>query len=142
MPTEKPYNTTSTGAMRESIGTKLPVNLVPYELIIAAALGLEYGKDKYAARNFEKGLSYTDHIESIKRHAFALEAREELDEDSGLPHYVLLASSAAMLCHNIIQGVVIDDRPVPKQGSTISDLAIWARGVQELAKEYRNAPPR
>ena len=142
MPTEKRYNTSISGAMRESIGTKLPVNLVPYELILAAALGLEYGKDKYDARNFETGLSYTDHIESIKRHAFALEAREEIDEDSGLPHYVLLASSAAMLCHNIIQGVVIDDRPIAKEGRTISDLAVWARGVQEQAKEHRDAPPR
>jgi len=109
------YGETETGAQRESIGTKIDTDLVPYELIVAAAVGLGLGEYKYAARNFEKGLSYRSLINSLERHAKALKDGEEFDKDTGIPHYMLIASSAAMLIHNVMQGVVIDDRAPPKQ---------------------------
>ena len=39
-PAEKNYGTSPTGAMRESIGTKISTHLVPYELTLAAAVGI------------------------------------------------------------------------------------------------------
>lgn len=108
------HATTESGAMRASIGTKIDTDLVPYELIVAAAVGLGLGEFKYAARNFEKGLSYRSLINSIERHCKALKDGEELDNDTGIPHYMLIASSTAMLVHNIMQEVVIDDRAPPK----------------------------
>lgn len=117
------YSSRETGAMRESIGTKTSTRLVPYELTIAAAIGLNYGEQKYGARNFEKGLAYSDLLGSIERHTEALKAGEFVDEDSGVCHFHLLASSVAMLCHNIMQGVVIDDRPPQKIGRPISELS-------------------
>lgn len=127
------YNTTDTGAMRESIGTKIDTDLVPFELIVAAAVGLGLGEQKYKARNFEKGLSYRSLINSLERHCKALKDGEELDTDTGIPHNMLIASSTAMLVHNIMQGVIIDDRaPAKKANLDIAELA--KLGQAELTK--------
>lgn len=114
---EKSYGTTVTGAARESIGTKIGTHLVPYEYVLAAAVGLEYGKEKYVARNFEKGLSETALLGSIERHLQAIKDGEDIDGPSGLPHYCLLASSVAMYVNNLVQGTIIHDLPPPKNAN-------------------------
>lgn len=127
------YGTTETGAQRQSIGTKIDTDLVPFELIVAAAVGLGLGEHKYAARNFEKGLSYRSLINSLERHCKALKDGEEIDADTGIPHYMLIASSTAMLVHNVMQDVVIDDRATPKTPKlSVSELA--ELGQTELDK--------
>lgn len=128
---------TASGAMRDGIGTKINTNLVPYELTVMAALSLNYGADKYEPRNFEKGLSYTSCLESIKRHAVAMECGEDIDEDSALPHLAMLAASVAMMCHNYLQGVLIDDRPIPKLGKDVAEITQIARKIEEEAKSLR-----
>lgn len=109
----------STGAMRESIGTKIETALVPYELICAAAVGLNYGEEKYGARNFEKGLSEKDLLGSIDRHTRAIMSGEKIDNPSGLPHYVLLSSSIAMYVALEMRETVIRDLP-PKKISPVN----------------------
>ena len=131
------YGETKTGAQRESIGTKIDTDLVPFELIVAAAVGLGLGEHKYAARNFEKGLSYRSLINSIERHCKALKDGEELDKDTGIPHYMLIASSTAMMVHNVMQGAVIDDRAPPKTPTYgVDDLAKIAQA--ELSKAIKH----
>lgn len=129
----KEFGRSETGAMRESIGTKIRTHLVPYELTVAAALGLNHGEKKYDARNFEKGLSMLDLTGSVERHNKAIMDGEYIDADSGLPHFALLASSVAMLCHNVLQGSVVDDRPVPKTGLNIGQLAKAAKNIEAAA---------
>lgn len=131
------YETSLNGAMRESIGTKIRTHLVPYELTVAAAVGLNYGESKYAARNFEKGLSMLDLLGSIERHTKAMMDGEDIDDDSMLPHYVLLASSVAMLCHNIMQACYVEDRPVAKLGVSVSMVAKAAAHMQNSAARLR-----
>ncbi|CBW47019.1 structural protein [Roseovarius sp. 217 phage 1] len=127
------FGTTETGAQRQSIGTKIDTDLVPFELTVAAAVGLGLGEHKYAARNFEKGLSYRSLINSLERHCKALKDGEEFDKDTGIPHYMLIASSTAMLVHNVMQGKVIDDRAPPKEFTLdIGELA--ELGQKELTK--------
>lgn len=128
------YNATETGAMRQSIGTKINTDLVPYELVVCAAVGLGLGEHKYSARNFEKGLSYKSLLGSVERHQKALLDGEELDKDTQIPHYMLLASSVAMLCHNIMQQVVVDDRPGRKEClHSIAELAEMGQAHLDLA---------
>lgn len=124
-----PYASRPTGAKRESIGTKISTLLVPYELTVAAAVGLNYGEVKYGARNYEKGLSFSDLLMSIERHNKSIMDGEVIDVESGIPHYCLLASSIAMLCHNIMQGRVIDDRPQPKEGDNPGILAKMGQAI-------------
>jgi hypothetical protein len=136
----KKHNTTETGAMRQSIGTKIDTDLVPYELEVAAAVGLGLGEHKYAARNFEKGLSYKSLINSIERHCKALKDGEECDSDTGIPHYMLIASSTAMLTHNIMQGTIIDDRAIPKDPKySVAELAeIGQNHLNDAIEFFKN----
>lgn len=93
--------TASTGAKRDSIGNKVSTTLVPYEAIMAMAVGLNYGEKKYGAHNYLKGLPMDDLLNSIERHTRALMAGDLADLESGLPHWCLLASSVAMLVATI-----------------------------------------
>lgn len=128
------WATTETGAIRQSIGTKIDTDLVPFEMIVAAAVGLGLGEHKYAARNFEKGLSYRSLLNSLERHAKALKDGEERDQDTGIPHYMLIASCTAMLCHNVMQNIVIDDRAITKNPDFLNIGTLAELGQDELKK--------
>ena len=124
--TPGPHPARETGAMRESIGTKIDTTLVPFDFICAVAAGLNYGAKKYGARNWEKGLNLSDLLNSVDRHNRAIMNGEQMDHSSGLPHMVLLASSAAMLVSSMIRGIAVDDRA---EGSNF-DVEDGARRLQ------------
>lgn len=122
----------STGAVRESIGTKIKTHLVPYELIVAAAVGLNYGEYKYAARNFEQGMSESNCLASIDRHLKALMDNEGVDADTQLPHWVLLSSSVAMYVALKMRGTIIEDLPGPALRPEGTDIASTSQKAQKL----------
>jgi hypothetical protein len=119
-----PYAASPNGALHESIGTKIDTTLVPYELVLQAAIGLNYGAGKYTARNFEADFTLAQLCGSIERHNKALMDGEILDADSGHLHVSLLASSVAMLCHNWMQGRIIPSDIPAKDGLSIALLSI------------------
>lgn len=130
-----------TGARRESIGTKIDTSLVPYEIVTAVAVGLNYGAEKYEPRNFEKGLSYQQLLMSVERHTRAIMNREEIDVDSGLPHEILLSSSIAMLVACWARGNIVDDRPPEPLGdkSDITHTSLFFKALEEEGKKNREA---
>lgn len=72
---------------------------------------LQFGATKYAAYNWEKGLSFIETISSGLRHAVA---DGELDADSGLPHLDHLRCNLIFVAHfdaNLHDYLAFDDRP-------------------------------
>jgi hypothetical protein len=132
---EKKFNSAPTGALREGIGTKIDTTLVPHELIVLAAVGLNYGAEKYAPRNFEKGFRLSDLSNSIDRHNRAMMAGETTDPDSGLPHVALLTSSVAMLAFCYMQDRLELDTPprdaLVRSTEEVSKLAQQMLDVRE-----------
>lgn len=124
-----------TGAQRASINSKIDTSLVPFELIAMAAVGLNYGAEKYTPHNFEKGLHMSDLLNSIDRHNRALMAGEWTDVDSNLPHIALLASSIAMLCHNVVSGAVVNDITPRLDNHTVASISTYARN---MLQEHNN----
>ncbi len=118
-----------TGAQRASINSKIDTSLVPFELIAMAAVGLNYGAEKYTPHNFEKGLHMSDLLNSIDRHNRALMAGECYDEDSNLPHLALLASSVAMLCHNVLSGAVVNDITPRLDNHSVAGISTSAQNM-------------
>ncbi len=60
----------------------------------------EYGKKKYAAWNWAKGMAWSIPVACALRHADAMWYRgEELDPESGLPHLGHLMCNLIMLLH-------------------------------------------
>lgn len=57
----------------------------------------EYGKKKYAAWNWRKGMNWSIPIACIGRHALAIFRGEENDPESGLPHIGHIQCNIVML---------------------------------------------
>lgn len=123
-----PYATSESGAMREAISEKIDTTLVPYELVLMAAVAFNYGAEKYTARNFEQGFTVAQLCGSIERHNKALMDGEFLDQESGIPHLALLAASVGMYCHNYMQGRLVHEARFPaKFGVSIDSLSRFAQ---------------
>lgn len=95
---------------------------------------LTKGAQKYAERNWEKGMAWSNVISSLKRHLAAIEAGEDFDKESGELHASHLACNAHFLTayYKIFpQG---DDRPhrylnPPKIGLDIDEVICdWLGG--------------
>lgn len=65
---------------------KLPVHIVPAEFNLILAAILEYGANKYAPHNFEKGMDPDDLLRGAESHLMAMKAGTLYDPESGLPH--------------------------------------------------------
>lgn len=63
-------------------------NLLPLEVFEPVVKVLEFGANKYAAWNFAEGdgLSWTEVLDSMKRHIMAWERGEDADPESGESH--------------------------------------------------------
>ena len=138
---QQEYQARETGAMRESINTKINTSLVPYDFICAVAVGLNYGAaGKYPARNWERGLNLSDLLNSVDRHTRALMAGEHVDNSSQLPHHTLLASSAAMLVASLMRGIALYDLPAPLAGSTVEEMSKMAQCMLEQCSRHAPEP--
>lgn len=62
------------------------MDLIPPEALFGYAAVLTFGAEKYADRNWEKGMAWGRVFGAAMRHLWAWWRGEELDEESGLPH--------------------------------------------------------
>lgn len=70
-----------------------------------------YGKKKYAAWNWAKGMDWSIPIACAARHLMAMWAGQELDPESGLPHRGHVFCNAVMLLHYVRTYAEGDDLP-------------------------------
>lgn len=86
-------------------------SLIPLVTLEDEARVWEYGKKKYAAWNWAKGMAWSIPFACIQRHLSAWQRGEELDPESGLPHLAHISCNVRMLtlyAKNFPEG---DDRP-------------------------------
>lgn len=72
---------------------------------------LTMGANKYASRNWEQGMVWSNVISSLKRHIAAIEAGEDFDKESGLLHAAHVACNAHFLTAYYKIYPQGDDRP-------------------------------
>jgi uncharacterized HAD superfamily protein len=102
--------------MAEGTGLRYDQGKLRYDLVNADAHKgmveiLTFGAQKYAERNWERGMKWSKVISSLKRHLAAIEAGEDFDVESGKLHADHIACNAHFLSayYRIFpQG---DDRP-------------------------------
>lgn len=70
-----------------------------------------YGAQKYADRNWEKGMSWSRCFASLMRHSWKFWRGEDIDEESGLPHTAMIAWNAMTLLTYQLRKIGTDDRP-------------------------------
>lgn len=95
---------------------------------------LTKGSIKYAARNWENGMAWSNVISSLKRHLNAIEKGEDYDEETGELHAAHLACNAHFLTAYYKIYPQGDDRPHsylkrPKIGLDIDEVICnWVEG--------------
>lgn len=73
------------------------MSLIPLIGLRSAAQVFEYGKAKYAAWNWAKGMPWSVPVDCMLRHLEAIQRGEDIDPESGLPHIGHLMCNALML---------------------------------------------
>lgn len=89
---------------------KTMMELLPPEFIFGVANILTHGAKKYAARNWEMGMSWSRPFGGAMRHLWKWWGGEKLDPDSGMPHLWHAACNLAFLIAYEERGVGTDDR--------------------------------
>lgn len=106
--------------MSEVKGLRYNTGKLPYHLIsplatreLARVLGK--GAEKYAERNWENGLVWTECEGSLERHLEKWKLGEEYDPESGCLHMAHVLCNAMFLLHFQLTGTGKDDRPIYKE---------------------------
>lgn len=89
---------------------KLHWSLVDFGSFEGMVRVLEFGAKKYAAHNWKRGLKYTETIDSLLRHLFALLRGEDIDPESGLHHIGHIQCNSMFLGYMIKHRKDLDDR--------------------------------
>ena len=97
------------GGQRDDDG-KPRHDLIAPEMLDGVAAVLAFGVKKYGERDWEKGLLWGNTLASTMRHLIAWMQREELDEESGLPHLDHAACNIMFLCAFAHRGIGTDSR--------------------------------
>lgn len=109
-------------------GLKYDSSKPDYSLLSSVAIDelskvLTFGKQKYAAHNWRKGIQISRLVAAALRHLFALLRGETYDPETGLQH----AAHAMCCCMFIIETLVVrpeqDDRYVVDVSSNSSNLS-------------------
>jgi uncharacterized HAD superfamily protein len=87
---------TDGGGLRYNEG-KLRYDLIHPDAQKGLAQVLTRGAQKYAERNWERGMKWSDVLSSLKRHLAAIEAGEDFDPETGLLHADHLQCNAHFL---------------------------------------------
>jgi uncharacterized HAD superfamily protein len=90
---------------------KLRYDLLPPYAIEQLVEVLSFGCKKYDSRNWERGLSWTDTVASLKRHTAAFEKGEDFDKESLLLHTAHIMWNAMALTQFYKTYPQGDDRP-------------------------------
>ncbi len=110
--------TTSTVGVKFDSG-KPDLSLIPPEIIESLGQVLSFGANKYASRNWERGLSYSRVFASLNRHIWAWwdPTKSDKDPETGLSHLAHAACCIAFLLSYEARGYVdFDDRPADRDG--------------------------
>jgi hypothetical protein len=98
------------GGLRFNNG-KPRFDLMPPEALIALADHYQKGAEKYADRNWERGMDWGKCFASMERHAWAWMSGEDIDPETGSHHMVAVAWNALALYVYDQRNIGVDDRP-------------------------------
>lgn len=91
---------------------KARMDLLPWDALVEVAHHYRIGAEKYAERNWEKGMKWDEGCAaSLARHLAAWSQGEDVDPENGQHHDVAIAWNALALVAYRLRGVGEDDRP-------------------------------
>jgi hypothetical protein len=91
-------------------GGKEPMDLIPTAPLLEIARVLDYGKQKYSAQNWRKGLAWSRVYAAAQRHLLKWNAGETTDPETGLNHLAHAAVNILFLLEYTNSRPEFDDR--------------------------------
>jgi hypothetical protein len=104
-------NSTAKGSAARYNSDKPDLSLIPLCTLEDEARVWMYGKNKYAAWNWAKGMPWSAVMASLMRHLSAFQSGEDNDPESGLPHLAHISCNVRMLTLYSKTYKEGDDRP-------------------------------
>ncbi|CAB4200404.1 hypothetical protein UFOVP1351_40 [uncultured Caudovirales phage] len=89
---------------------KPPISLIPAEAIFGEAKVFAFGAGKYGKHNFRLGMDHTRVLDAAMRHILAIVRGEDVDPESGEPHWAHARCCLAMYAYYQTNSVGTDDR--------------------------------
>ncbi len=100
-------------AGKKNDNNKPEMGLIPPAAAFEEAAVWTYGKKKYEAFNWHKGISYTRILSAMERHMTLLKSGIDFDYENGLHNAAAIRCCAAMLIHFTLEGRTdLDDRMI------------------------------
>lgn len=93
---------------------KDPWDLLPWDAVRAIVKVLMYGRAKYSARNWEKGMDWSRPFAALIRHLTAWWEGENTDPETGFSHLAHAGCCVLFLLAFELRGIGRDDRPFTK----------------------------
>lgn len=90
---------------------KLPYHLLPSDAVEEVIKVLQYGSEKYAPRNWEKGMAWSRPFSALMRHMWAWWRGQNTDPETGLSHLAHAGCCILFLLAYQSRRVGSDDRP-------------------------------
>ena len=87
-------------------------DLLPPEALDALADHFRKGSEKYAARNWERGMAWCKCFASLMRHGWAWMRGEDIDPETGSHHMIAVAWNAMAIYTYWKRDIGADDRPL------------------------------
>jgi hypothetical protein len=118
-------------AGRKDDHAKPRMDLIAPEAMVALARVLTFGAEKYAPRNWEKGMDWGRVYAAAQRHMWAWLAGEDNDPETGLSHMAHAMCCLMFLIAYQARGTGRDDRPrigAEVSASTVPSAIIGAVG--------------
>ncbi len=113
---------------------KVPMSVVPAQVMLEVSLALFEGARKYGRSNYRgTGVKYSTYYDACFRHLMAFFEGEDIDQDSGLSHVTKAIASLVVLRDSMMQSNAIDDRP-PKV-ATSNLMTNMNKKAEEIIKK-------
>jgi hypothetical protein len=96
---------------RKDDAGKLPYQLLPSDAVEDILRVLRFGAEKYAERNWEKGMAWSRPFAAMMRHMWAWWRGEKADPETGISHLAHAGCCVLFLLSYELRKIGADDRP-------------------------------
>jgi len=117
---------------------KVPIHLVPMQVMSEVGLAMLEGGRKYGAHNYrDAGVRASVYVDAVWRHVFEQWWEgEDTDGDSGLSHITKAIASLVVLRDSMLMGNWEDDRPIRHPNGP--DMQRLNAKASEIIDKYPN----
>lgn len=128
---------------------KLPISLVPMQIVRDIALVRDYGNRKYGDPKSWEQVAIERYLNAFGRHAlYMLEDPMSVDDESGIEHYKHAACNLAFICHmlskknmtlielqraagisseELLHGIIANQNPTPTMTDPRANAAVYTK---------------